>query len=142
MEKQKQKLREKLAYYMQTFISVIFIILTTITAIYLINEIYNFSMQVLIEDLDNKTFIKEVFYLLIIIEVMFIGIKYFSENLHIPKRYFLYIGITTLVKEIFIYPEKALLYSGSILLLVIASSIIKLVNIYSKEKDKLPLFEN
>jgi phosphate starvation-inducible membrane PsiE len=142
LEKQKQKLREKLAYYMQTFISVIFIILTTITAIYLINEIYNFSMQVLIEDLDNKTFIKEVFYLLIIIEVMFIGIKYFSENLHIPKRYFLYIGITTLVKEIFIYPEKALLYSGSILLLVIASSIIKLVNIYSKEKDKLPLFEN
>jgi phosphate starvation-inducible membrane PsiE len=91
--------------------------------------------------ISNKEFIKEIFYLLIIIEVMFIGIKYFSENLHIPKRYFLYIGITTLIKEIFIHPDKALYYSGSILLLVIASSIIKLVNIYSKEKEKLPLFE-
>ncbi len=138
--KQKRKLRNKLAYIMQNFISIIFIILTIVTAIYLVNEIYHFT-KIVFHGISNKKFIEEVFYLLIIIEVMFIGIKYFSENLHIPKRYFIYIGITTLIKEIFIHPEKALLYSGSILLLVIASSIIKLVNNYSKEKDNLPLFE-
>jgi len=138
--KQKQKLRNKLAFYMQKFISIIFIILTAVTAIYLVNEIYHFSIKVY-AGISNKEFIKEVFYLLIIIEVMFIGIKYFSENLHIPKRYFLYIGITTLIKEIFIHPEKSLLYSGAILMLVIASSLIKIVNIYSKEKEKPPLFE-
>lgn len=140
-KKTKLKLRNKLAFYMQNFISIIFMILTVITAIYLVNEIFHF-IQNIYSGVSNKYFIKEVFYLFIIIEVMFIGIKYFSENLHIPKRYFLYIGITTLIKEIFIHPENTILYSGSILLLVIASSIIKLIDIYSKDKDKLPLFDD
>ena len=134
----KQKFRNKLAYYMQNFISIIFMVLTVATALYLIFEIYNFII-IVYEGISNKKFIEEVFYILIIIEIMFIGIKYFSENLHIPKRYFLYIGITTLIKEIFIYPENAVLYCKAILLLVIASSIIKLVNYSTKDKNSLPI---
>ena len=142
MEKQKTKknikLRDKLAKYSQYFINVIFIIITLVTAVYLCSELYKFTVEILFSEIKNKKFIEEIFYLLIIIEVMFIGIKYFSENLHIPKRYFLYIGITTLVKEIFINPENALLYTGAILLLVIASSVIKLVNLLTNEKQDLP----
>lgn len=50
-------------------------------------------------------------------------IKYFKSNYHFPLRYFIYIGITALIRLIIVSheePMETLLYAGAILVLVIA----------------------
>ncbi len=81
----------------------------------------------------GKDFIVEIFYAFIMLEIIFMGIKYFEENFHIPMRYFIYIGATTLTKDIFINPDNAIIYTGGILLLIIALFIYK--KIESLKKD-------
>ncbi len=141
-ENKNKKMRKLLAKIVEYFIIISMIILTLSAAIFFAQELYDFINNVLHKSLSNKAFIDDVFYLLIYVEVIFIGLKYFQENLHIPKRYFLYIGITTLVKEIFIHPEYALKYCGAILLLVIASVLIKYVNFVTKDKQNKPITES
>ncbi|AKG34579.1 phosphate-starvation-inducible protein PsiE [Paenibacillus durus] len=49
-------------------------------------------------------------------------IKYFEAHYHFPLRYFVYIGITAMIRLIIIdheSPSDTLIYSGAILLLVI-----------------------
>ncbi|MNV72529.1 phosphate-starvation-inducible protein PsiE [compost metagenome] len=49
-------------------------------------------------------------------------IKYFEAHYHFPLRYFVYIGITAIIRLIIVDPETpmaTLLYSGAILVLVI-----------------------
>ncbi|MNC18092.1 phosphate-starvation-inducible protein PsiE [compost metagenome] len=49
-------------------------------------------------------------------------IKYFEAKYHFPLRYFIYIGITAIIRLIIIdheSPSDTLLYSGAILVLVI-----------------------
>ncbi|NGM83248.1 phosphate-starvation-inducible protein PsiE [Paenibacillus sp. 7124] len=49
-------------------------------------------------------------------------IKYFEAHYHFPLRYFIYIGITAMIRLIIIdheSPSDTLIYSGAILLLVI-----------------------
>ena len=49
-------------------------------------------------------------------------VKYFQSGFHFPLRYFVYIGITAIVRLIIIdhsAPMDVLIYSGAILLLVI-----------------------
>lgn len=50
-------------------------------------------------------------------------IKYFQSNYHFPLQYFIYIAITAIIRLIVIdhkSPELLIIYSGSILILVIA----------------------
>ncbi|AHV97207.1 phosphate-starvation-inducible protein PsiE [Paenibacillus sabinae] len=49
-------------------------------------------------------------------------IKYFEAHYHFPLRYFIYIGITAMIRLIIIdheNPSDTLIYSGAILLLVV-----------------------
>ncbi|MDT3425587.1 protein PsiE [Paenibacillus forsythiae] len=49
-------------------------------------------------------------------------IKYFEAHYHFPLRYFVYIGITAMIRLIIVdheSPSDTLIYSGAILLLVI-----------------------
>ena len=50
-------------------------------------------------------------------------VKYFQSGFHFPLRYFVYIGITAIVRLIIVdhkSPTDVLIYSGAIVLLVIA----------------------
>lgn len=54
-------------------------------------------------------------------------VKYFRENYHFPLRYFLYIGITAMVRLIIVdhhNPLNTLIYSGVILILIVSYYII------------------
>lgn len=58
-------------------------------------------------------------------------VKYFREDYHFPLRYFMYIGITAMVRLIVVDHEDAmqtLLYTFSILVLVISYFIINLMH--------------
>lgn len=64
-------------------------------------------------------------------------VKYFRENYHFPLRYFLYIGITAMVRLIIVYhdnPLNTLLYTCAILVLVISFYII---NFATAQQEKL-----
>lgn len=53
--------------------------------------------------------------------------KYFQENYHFPLRYFLYIGITAMIRLIIVNhdnPLHTLLYAGVVLVLIIAYFIV------------------
>ena len=56
-------------------------------------------------------------------EFLALIVKYFKTNYHFPLRYFLYIGITAMVRLIIVdhsSPVNTLLFSGAILLMVVA----------------------
>lgn len=55
-------------------------------------------------------------------EFLALIVKYFQSGYHFPLRYFVYIGITAIVRLIIIdhkSPSDVLIYSGAILILVI-----------------------
>ncbi len=55
-------------------------------------------------------------------------VKYFKENYHFPLRYFLYIGITAMIRLIIVSHEdgiQTLLYACAILVLIISYFIIR-----------------
>lgn len=57
-------------------------------------------------------------------------VKYFKEDYHFPIRYFLYIGITAMIRLIIVYhkdPVHTLLYTLSILVLIISFFIMSSV---------------
>ncbi|MBE3570635.1 MAG: phosphate-starvation-inducible protein PsiE [Bacillales bacterium] len=58
-------------------------------------------------------------------------VKYFQEDYHFPLRYFMYIGITAMIRLVVIDHEDAkqtLLYTASILVLVISYFLINLMH--------------
>ncbi|PLR81156.1 phosphate-starvation-inducible protein PsiE [Bacillus canaveralius] len=64
-------------------------------------------------------------------------VKYFKEDYHFPIRYFLYIGITAMIRLIIVYhenPVNTLLYSFSILVLIVSFYI---MNSSTARKGKL-----
>ncbi|MDQ0220288.1 phosphate-starvation-inducible protein PsiE [Peribacillus cavernae] len=64
-------------------------------------------------------------------------VKYFQENYHFPMRYFLYIGITAMIRLIIVYhdnPVHTLLYTCAVLVLVISFYI---MNSATARKGKL-----
>lgn len=68
-------------------------------------------------------------------------VKYFRENYHFPLRYFMYIGITAMVRLVVVDHEdahKTLLYTFSILVLVISYFIINVMQLkIRKGKDSI-----
>ncbi len=57
-------------------------------------------------------------------------VKYFKEHHHFPIRYFLYIGITAMIRLIIVNHDNAvytLLYSGAILILIVGYFIMNSV---------------
>jgi protein PsiE len=64
-------------------------------------------------------------------------LKYFQENYHFPLRYFLYIGLTAMIRLIIVYhdnPIDTLLYACAILVLVISYYI---MNAAPTRREKL-----
>lgn len=75
------------------------------------------------EQAGKYLFIEALVVYFLYFEFIALIVKYFQSGYHFPLRYFVYIGITALVRLIIIdhkSPSDVLIYSGSILILVIA----------------------
>lgn len=71
--------------------------------------------------------LSELFILILIVELLVAIRKYFVENYHFPIRFFVYLAITDLVRNIIIHHEDPKLlfwHAGSILLLIVGLSIL------------------
>ena len=115
---------KSIASLLQWVLNISLIILAGILVIFLGLETYELALV-----LFNSS--KEASYLLIekivvyflYFEFLALIVKYFKTNYHFPLRYFLYIGITAMIRLIIVdhsSPISTLLFAGAILLMVLA----------------------
>lgn len=74
------------------------------------------------EQSSKYLFIEALLVYFLYFEFIALIVKYFQSGYHFPLRYFVYIGITAIVRLIIIdhkSPSDVLIYSGAILILVI-----------------------
>ena len=81
------------------------------------------------------TFLEEIINFFLFFEFLSLVVKYFKNNFHFPLRYFIYIGITAIIRLIIVSHESSIdlfLWSAAILALVIS---LVLVVRYGKEPN-------
>ena len=86
-------------------------------------------------DVAYTTFLEEIINFFLFFEFLSLVVKYFKNNFHFPLRYFIYIGITAIIRLIIVSHESAMdlfLWSSAILALVIS---LVLVVQYGKEPN-------
>ena len=69
------------------------------------------------------TFLEEIINFFLFFEFLSLVVKYFKNNFHFPLRYFIYIGITAIIRLIIISHESSMdlfLWASAILALVIS----------------------
>lgn len=74
-------------------------------------------------DVVYTTFLEEIINFFLFFEFLSLVVKYFKNNFHFPLRYFIYIGITAIIRLIIVSHESAIdlfLWSSAILALVIS----------------------
>ena len=86
-------------------------------------------------DVAYTTFLEEIINFFLFFEFLTLVVKYFKNNFHFPLRYFIYIGITAIIRLIIVSHESSMdlfLWSSAILALVIS---LVLVVRYGKEPN-------
>ena len=89
-------------------------------------EIFDEGMKFLTSQGSYQNFIEEILVFFLYFEFVALIVKYFKNNYHFPLRYFIYVGITAIVRLIIVQhdnPYSVLIWSGAILLLVISLAI-------------------
>ncbi|MBM7606302.1 phosphate-starvation-inducible protein PsiE [Metabacillus litoralis] len=107
----------------QLILNISLIILAMILSILLIQELLAFGTVLLSQGTnDYKEFLARILVFFLYFEFIAMIVKYFKEEYHFPLRYFMYIGITAMVRLIIVdyeNPLDTLLYSLVILVLII-----------------------
>ena len=91
-----------------------------------LKEIVVEGMKFITDTGSYQHFIEEILVFFLYFEFVALIVKYFKNNYHFPLRYFIYIGITAIVRLIIVEhddPKSVLIWSWAILLLVISLAI-------------------
>ncbi len=91
-----------------------------------LKEIVGEGMKFFSNNGSYQHFIEEILVFFLYFEFIALIVKYFKNNYHFPLRYFIYIGITAIVRLIIVEhddPKSVLVWSAAILLLVISLAI-------------------
>jgi protein PsiE len=115
---------------LQVILNISLVCLSIILSILMVKELIIFG-QILLErgSDDYKLFLANILIFFLYFEFITMIVKYFKEEYHFPIRYFIYIGITALVRIIIVdheHPVNTLLYSLAILVLIIGYFITNL----------------
>jgi protein PsiE len=112
----------------QLFLNISLVFLGIILSILLVKELIIF-IQILIGGGENdyNLFLANILIFFLYFEFISMIVKYFKEEYHFPIRYFIYIGITAMVRIIIVdheHPENAIFYAIIILILIIGYFIL------------------
>lgn len=113
------------ARVLQTILNLGLLILAMILIAFLGKETYSLIQVLFINTDQFSTYllIEGIVIYFLYFEFIALIIKYFQSGYHFPLRYFIYIGITAIIRLIIVDHEDAgstLVYSGAILILVVA----------------------
>ncbi|MED1205831.1 phosphate-starvation-inducible protein PsiE [Heyndrickxia acidicola] len=135
--KRRKKPNFKIPFILQIALNTALILLAIVLCISLAKEVYFFIHASLYTGIlmDDKILDRTLVFFLYF-EFLSMIIKYFQENYHFPLRYFLYIGITAMIRLIIVHHVDALntfMFAGAILVLVISYSILSYISL---KKDR------
>ena len=102
---------------LQWVLNISLLVLALVLVIFLGKEVYELFLE------QSYLLIEKIVVYVLYFEFLALIVKYFKTNYHFPLRYFLYIGITAMVRLIIVdhsSPVNTLLFSGAILLMVVA----------------------
>ncbi|MGE5704488.1 MAG: phosphate-starvation-inducible protein PsiE [Clostridia bacterium] len=112
---------------LQFVLNIALILLGIMLSILLAKELLHFCMVILFENASFHYFLESILVFFLYFEFISMIVKYFRDNYHFPLRYFLYIGITAMIRIIIVdhnNPLNTLINSGVILTLIISYYII------------------
>ncbi|WP_303249483.1 phosphate-starvation-inducible protein PsiE [uncultured Slackia sp.] len=115
---------ELLSRLMQLFLSGVLFILGGILSVLLLMSTWNLiSLVFVAHELSGAEILGSIVTWFLYFEFLALIAKYYQSGLHFPLRYFIYIGITAIIRLIILYhddPMHTLIFSVSILVLVVA----------------------
>lgn len=115
---------ELLSRLMQLFLSGVLFILGGILSALLLMSTWNLiSLVFVAHELSGAEILGSIVTWFLYFEFLALIAKYYQSGLHFPLRYFIYIGITAIIRLIILYhddPMHTLIFSISILVLVVA----------------------
>ncbi|CNF43795.1 phosphate-starvation-inducible protein PsiE [Yersinia mollaretii] len=113
-----------IAKNLQRLLNVGLIVLAAILVVFLIKETFHLGKVLFVNNQDTSSYmlIERIVIYFLYFEFIALIVKYFESGYHFPLRYFIYIGITAIIRLIIVdheNPIDTLIYSASILLLVV-----------------------
>lgn len=113
-----------LSRLMQLFLSGVLFILGGILSVLLLMSTWNLiSLVFVAHELSGAEILGSIVTWFLYFEFLALIAKYYQSGLHFPLRYFIYIGITAIIRLIILYhddPMHTFIFSISILVLVVA----------------------
>lgn len=109
---------------MQRILNVFLLGLAAILMIFIGRETYHLAMVLFVNNDQSSSYllIEGIVIYFLYFEFIALIIKYFSSGYHFPLRYFIYIGITAIIRLIIVdhkSPYDTLVYACAILVLVV-----------------------
>lgn len=106
------------------------VILALVLSFLMLRELVGFIIALFeVDSYDYKDVLADILVFFLYFEFITMIIKYFKEDYHFPLRYFIYIGITAMIRLIIVEhddPIHTLLFSLVILVLIIGYFIINM----------------
>ena len=103
-------------------------LLALILSVMLVIELVDFLQLIFVEEKrDYKYFLANILVFFLYFEFITMIVKYFKEDYHFPLRYFMYIGITAMLRIIIVEHDSAmdtLIFAVVILILIMILLII------------------
>lgn len=126
---------------LQWFLNSCLIMLALILSFLLLKEILEFFKILLTGNSTDYTLIlANILLFFLYFEFITMIAKYFKDDYHFPLRYFLYIGITAMVRLIIVdheHPLDTLIFSLVILILIICYFIINITPLERPKRSRL-----
>lgn len=115
---------KSISRFMQLFLSGVLFVLGAILSILLLMSTWSLvSIVIETHQFNNNEILGAIVTWFLYFEFLALIAKYYQSVLHFPLRYFIYIGITAIIRLIILYhddPMHTLLFSLSILVLLVA----------------------
>lgn len=115
---------KSISRFMQLFLSGVLFVLGAILSILLLMSTWSLvSIVIETHQFNNNEILGAIVTWFLYFEFLALIAKYYQSGLHFPLRYFIYIGITAIIRLIILYhddPMHTLLFSLSILVLLVA----------------------
>ncbi len=112
---------------LQLVLNLSLIFLGLVLSLLLLKELYHLGHTILDESSHIHLFLEQILVFFLYFEFISMIVKYFRDNYHFPLRYFIYIGITAMIRLVIVdhtNPLHTLLYALVILALVTSYFII------------------
>lgn len=140
------KLIKAIPKCLQVFLNICLVLLALILSFLLVKELFEF-LRIFVEGSSNdyKLFLANILIFFLYFEFITMIIKYFKEDYHFPLRYFIYIGITAMIRLIIVehdHPVNTLIYSIVILVLIIGYYIINITPLERPTRSMFALKKN